>query len=148
MWQAVEIFLKDGRSYLFNLFDSDYNKNFLNILSVISHILNTSLPFTILSYWSKKSMNKELHFTIIESSRKYFELQEYTKKWVKREISNFDYLCLLNKYSSRSSLFSNDGWSCIISNKSLILLKILFASSNLCVWSLIKLYVNGGTLIR
>ena len=43
-----------------------------------------------------------MSYVVVENCKKYFESQEYTKKWVKRELTNFDYLCLINKYSSRS----------------------------------------------
>jgi len=41
-------------------------------------------------------------FPIVENSKAYFESQQYTNLWVTNKLSNYDYLCLLNKYSSRS----------------------------------------------
>ena len=35
MWQSVEFFLKDGRSYLFNLFHSDINDRLFALFKVI-----------------------------------------------------------------------------------------------------------------
>jgi hypothetical protein len=74
---GYEIFLKDGRSYLFNFFNLD---NFNRFQSLIE--------------------KKEV--TIINDLVKTFEKREYKNKFKKGEISNFVYLLLLNKYSTRT----------------------------------------------
>ena len=74
---GYEIFLKDGRSYLFNFFNLD---NFNRFQSLIE--------------------KKEV--TIINDLVKTFEKREYKNKFKKGEISNFVYLLLLNKFSTRT----------------------------------------------
>lgn len=74
---GYEIFLKNGRSYLFNFFNSKNMEMFQNFIS-------------------KKDIS------IINDPVKTFEKREYKNKFKKGEISNFQYLLLLNKYSTRS----------------------------------------------
>ena len=74
---GYEIFLKDGRSYLFNFFNFDNFNKFNELLT-------------------KKGV------TIINDPVKTFEKKDYKTKFKKGEISNFQYLLLLNKYSTRT----------------------------------------------
>ena len=83
-YQAIEIFLKNGKSYMFNLF----NELFLEqIYKEIKKI---------------KSKNPELSFVITESPKITFEKNEFTKKWDNNELSTFQYLLYINKYSGRT----------------------------------------------
>jgi len=45
MWQSVEFFLKDGRSYLFNLFNDEINDKFIEVIKVNCYfiILNNNI---------------------------------------------------------------------------------------------------------
>ena len=81
--QAIEIFLKNGKSYLYNLYKEDKLTNFYK------EIKNIQSKF-------------ELNFPIIEDSKKAFSDNNYTKEWEKREISTYQYLLYINKFSGRS----------------------------------------------
>ena len=74
---GYEIILKNGRSYLFNFFNSD---NFNKFQSIIA----------------KKGV------AICNDPVKLFEKKDYKNKFKKGEISNFQYLLLLNKFSART----------------------------------------------
>ena len=76
-WMALEIFMKNGKSYLFNFFNEDTNNYILDLLK-----------------------NKNIY--AIKNAKEYFEKKEYTKKWKDGRKSTYDHLLLLNKFSSRS----------------------------------------------
>lgn len=82
-YQAFEIYLKNGKSYFVNFFSEENRNNFISKVS---------------PYISKDK--------IILQCAKHFEINKYTQRWKDKEISTYDYLLLLNKYSSRSF---NDG---------------------------------------
>ena len=82
--QAIEIFLKDGKSYFFNLYKEEFLINFYQEIKKI------------------KSKFPKLNFTIIEDSKYAFEQYELTKKWENHEISTYQYLLYINKYSGRT----------------------------------------------
>ena len=75
---GYEIFLKDGRSYLFNFFNKEETNNFSNAI---------------------QQYTKNI---IINDPISYFEKKEYKSKFKKGEIDNFQYLLLLNKFSTRT----------------------------------------------
>ena len=75
---GYEIFLKDGRSYLFNFFQSKEIDKFTNLIL---------------------SKNKDI---IINDPVNYFEKKEYKLKFKKGEINNFQYLLLVNKFATRT----------------------------------------------
>ena len=77
IWISLEIFLKDGRSFLFNLFNEDLHSDFFEIL-------------------------KQKKVPTIKKMGEYFRKEELSKKWKEEKISTYDYLLLLNKLSSRS----------------------------------------------
>ena len=79
--QAIEIFLKNGKSYIFNFFNQNNLKLFIDTISSNSKLYN---------------------YNIIKEPKKQFETLNLTKKWEKNEISNYQYLLYLNKYSSRT----------------------------------------------
>ena len=79
MWQALEIYLKNGKSYFFNFLSED-NKN------------------TLLNWLAKdKEIKKLIH------KRDYFSMNKLLNRcWKNGAISTFENLLLLNKYGSRS----------------------------------------------
>ena len=77
IWISFEIFLKDGRSFLFNLFNQELQEDFFEIL-------------------------KRRKVPTIQKVGLYFRKEEFSKKWKEEKISTYDYLLLLNKFSSRS----------------------------------------------
>ena len=76
-WIALEIFLKDGRSFLFNLFNEETISDFFEVL-------------------------KRYKVPVIRKLNDFFKKEEFSKKWKEGKITTYDYLLLLNKYSSRS----------------------------------------------
>ena len=77
-WISQEIFLKNGKSYLFNFFNEKNNDEMFELFK------------------SKKIPR------VIKYPREIFEKEEFSKKWKEGKISTFEYLLILNKYSSRS----------------------------------------------
>ena len=76
-WISFEIFLKDGRCFYFNLFNEETLSDFLEALKIYK------IP-------------------IIRKPNEYFKKEEFCKKWREEKITTYDYLLLLNKYSSRT----------------------------------------------
>ena len=110
---GYEIFLKDNRTYLFNFFNKHNLKKFLHIMSdklelayknnnpnnVPLYSKNDNiLSISILNF----NINNEINFNVINDPVNVFEKTGYKYKYQKNEISNFKYLLLLNKYSSRT----------------------------------------------
>jgi len=81
--QAVEIYFENSTSVFISFFSETYLKQFLK---------------TIEEAIKKKPRNIE----IIKEPDQYFAMKKYREKWIKSEISNFDYLMLLNKYGGRT----------------------------------------------
>ncbi|CAD8059926.1 unnamed protein product [Paramecium primaurelia] len=75
---AIEIFCKNKKSYFFVLYDTEKRNQFLNCF--------------------KQNYN----ISIVIDRRAEFQAKNYTKKWLKGKITNFEYLMLINKYSGRS----------------------------------------------
>ena len=87
--QAIEIFLKNGKSYFFNFFSEEKLNSFLTKIA------------------EKQNNSKKINFQIIsiEKNKKYIEdykLNILSQNWEYGKISTLDYLLLLNKYSGRS----------------------------------------------
>ena len=76
-WISLEIFLKDGKSFLFNLFNDCTNEDLLDFL-------------------------KQQKIPVIKKVGEYFKKEEISKKWREDKITTFDYVLLLNKFSSRT----------------------------------------------
>ena len=76
-WVSLEIFMKDGKSYFFNFFNEDTNKDVFELLKL-----------------------KKVHY--IQKINEHFKKEDFAKKWKEEKISTFDYLLLLNKFASRS----------------------------------------------
>ena len=79
MWQGLEIYLKDGRSYFFNFLNTDKKKNFIDTI-----IKNDEINQV---YHRNNYLNKN---------------KNITEAWEKDIITTYEYLLLINKYSSRS----------------------------------------------
>ena len=81
LFQACELFLKNGKSYYFNFYSEEKKIQFFSIFTIENKLYNIDLIYDIKSFFKKKN---------------------YTKQWLTNEISNLEYLLLLNKFSSRS----------------------------------------------
>ena len=127
LYIGLEIFLKNNRSYMFNFFDKkvinkfireikiyiqDKNKQDNNQINIkedsekqtnknitISINSNSNLISNINNYNQNES---EVNFKLIEDPISEFRKLELQSKNKKGELSNFNYLLLINKYSSRT----------------------------------------------
>ena len=96
---GYEIFLKSNKSYLINFFNEGNSKKFIKYLvdkldkNNINNISNSIINLKV---------NEDNNFNIVKNSISYFEQSDFRNRHLKGEISNFKYLLLLNKYSSRS----------------------------------------------
>ena len=75
-WQGIEIFLKNGKSYIFNMLTEENYNNVKNILKTIKNIFFREKDFF------KKSLISE--------------------SWKNSILNTYEYLLFINKYSSRS----------------------------------------------
>ena len=114
MWQGIEIYLKNGKSYLFNLF-SEQKKN--NILKYFQEIKSRNVDKNkddiakinsdkntkdlIKNKLKNRNFFKEMEYLIHEKDFLMKEKQ-ISKEWKNFHISTYDYLLLVNKYGSRS----------------------------------------------
>ena len=80
-WTSHEFFMKNGKSYYFNFFKKSINDEIMSIY---------------------KSKSKNIQFSLIQNPKDYFERKEYTKKYKDNIITTYEYLLMLNKFSSRS----------------------------------------------
>ena len=127
LYIALEIFLKNNKSYMFNFFDKDINNQFIeeikkfttnknklrkNSINIIeepekqinkrknsSNIIDDSL---LLNTNISNQNDTEINFKIIEDPISEFRKMQLQAKNKKGELSNFDYLLLINKYGSRT----------------------------------------------
>ena len=85
--QAFEIFLKNGKSYFFNMLHPSHLKKLFKKLKELM-----------------KSNNQELCLTNVNELNEYniLDEKEINKKWKNSLISNYQYLLYLNKYSGRT----------------------------------------------
>ena len=110
---GYEIFMKDNRSHLFNFFNKNNLKNFLQLMSEKLELTyknnnpnniplysnnNNILSISSINY----NINNNINFNVINDPLNVFEKNGYKSKYQKGEISTFKYLLLLNKYSSRT----------------------------------------------
>ena len=79
-YRAFEIFLKNGKSYYFNLYSKDNLKKFFDEISKL----------------------RDIEKRIIRYPKKAFEEKNYYKSWIDDQISTYQYLLYVNKFSSRS----------------------------------------------
>ena len=114
---GYEIFMKDNRSHLFNFFNKNNLKKFLQIMSEkleayyivknnpnnANNLMMYSNNDNILSLQTLNfNINNDINFCVINDPLNIFEKNGYKMKYQKGEISNFKYLLLVNKYSSRT----------------------------------------------
>ena len=124
---GYEIFMKDNRSYLFNFFKKKSIKEVYSFLEKIKSSskenIKVSKKYNDEKEEKKKNSDKNVtrkisinnslnindfifnnyyNFKIIEDPLIYFEKLDLRSKYKKGEISNFNYLLLINKYSSRT----------------------------------------------
>ena len=79
---SLEIFMKCGKSYLFNFFNENTNDIILSEL-------------------------KAKNIKVIKNAKEYFDKKDYARKWKDGKKSTYDYLLILNKFSSRTYNDSN-----------------------------------------
>ena len=83
-------------------------KNFMLVPSafeIYDYTNNKSYFFTLFDPERRKdlfSKFREFRLAVIEDCRRHFKDMKYQDRWSKGKISTFDYLMLINKYSSRS----------------------------------------------
>ena len=82
--QAIEFFLSNGKSYLFNLYDESNRNDFIDKIKNILSFL------------------KDHKYEIITDQQDYFNKNKYTNLWLNKKISTLEYLLMINKYSNRS----------------------------------------------
>ena len=79
MWQAIEIYLKNGKSYFFNFLNNEKCKN---ILDIFKNNLITK---------------DKIHYRDFLKKEKLI-----TKRWVEERLSTYEYLLYVNKYGTRT----------------------------------------------
>ena len=102
---AYEIFMKDGRSYFFNFFTKKNREKFYdNFISKINRINSNLKKEKKREVYSKiyKYDSNYVNLELIEEPKTFFEKNDFRTKYIKNEISNFKYLLLVNKFSSRT----------------------------------------------
>ena len=123
---GYEIFMKDNRTYLFNFFSKQNIKDVYSFLEKVKNSSKENIKMPIKNYDEKEEIrrnsdkniirkisinslikndfiqNNNYNFKIIEEPLIYFEKLDLKSKYKKGEISNFNYLLLINKYSSRT----------------------------------------------
>ena len=81
-FQACEFYLKNGKSYYFNLYSEDKKIEFFSL-------------------FGNKDYNQH-DIKIISDLKTEFKKKDYTNQWLKNKISTLEYLLFINKYSCRS----------------------------------------------
>ena len=122
---GLEFFMKNNKSYLFNFFNEDNYNNFIETMifkiweNKPRNDKNDEFIVQILENYTKKFKKKskekispppvlkmyideEINFIFIQNLPNFFWEVKFRKKHYKGKLSNFKYLLLLNKYSSRS----------------------------------------------
>ena len=97
---AYEIFMKDGRSYFFNFFGKKNKDHFFELFILKVNEENIKIKSEKLFYY--KYDHNYIDIKIINDPSKYFGENEYKYLYKNSKISNFQYLLLVNKFSSRS----------------------------------------------
>jgi len=82
--QGIELFLNNGKSYFFNLYQEEICNNFFNNITDL------------------RKNDESFHFEVIDKPFDYFYKKKYTNKWIEKKISTLEYLLLVNKYSGRT----------------------------------------------
>ena len=83
LWQSIEIFHKNGKSYFINFFsETSCNEFFVALKQTLPPKSKTRITNT----------TKDIIAIVMD----------YQKKWIEKRISTYQYLLYINKYSSRS----------------------------------------------
>ena len=82
LWKGFEIYLKNGKSYIFNFLNSEEYESFMK------------------NFITKSKINKTKG--ILRKRNFLTEKNNICKEWVNGLISNYEYLLMLNRYGSRS----------------------------------------------
>jgi hypothetical protein len=80
MWQGIEIYLKNGKSYLFNILDDSKCQKILEIFN----------------------NNKELSHKLLLKKNFKRDIDLIQKEWLSDRLDTYNYLLFLNKYGNRS----------------------------------------------
>ena len=123
LYIGIEIFMKDNKSYMFNFFDKNainkffeeikkyiYDNNKLYKINTVKEEnlknskININNPYNLNNQYQNKS---EINLKLIEDPISEFKKLNLKSKNKKGELSNFDYLLQINKYSSRTYNDSN-----------------------------------------
>ena len=103
---AYEIFMKDGRSYFFNFFTKKnrekFYDNFITKINKVNSNLKKEKKNDSDSSKLYKYDNNYVNLELIEEPKTFFEKNDFRTKYIKNEITNFQYLLLVNKFSSRT----------------------------------------------
>ena len=83
--QAFEIYLNNGKSYFFNLYQEKICQQFFDTIEKI-----------------KNNENTKYNFEIIREPYDYFFKKKYTSNWLDKKISTLEYLLKVNKFSGRT----------------------------------------------
>ena len=79
LWQGFEIYLKNGKSYLFNMFSEEIKNNIFDFFNKDENIKN-----------------------LIHSKDFLYKEKQISKEWEKFHLQTYEYLLLVNKYGSRT----------------------------------------------
>ena len=82
LFQACELYLKNGKSYYFNFFSEEKKIDFFSLFGNKDYT-----PYDI---------------KIISDLKTEFKKKDYSNLWLKNKISTLEYLLFINKYSCRS----------------------------------------------
>ena len=83
MWQGIEIYLKNGKSYFFNFLTKENNQFILDL------------------FRNNTILKDKIH------EKDYFKSQKIMNEWMEERLSTYEYLLFINKYSSRTFNDSN-----------------------------------------
>ena len=81
--QALEIFLYNGKSYLFNFYKETIRDDFFNNIEKIN-------------------IDKKYNFELIKDPENYFIKKKFTSNWLDKKITTLEYLLKINKFSGRT----------------------------------------------
>ena len=97
---AYEIFMRDGRAYYFNFYTGVNRKLFFDKL--INNFNSTNYKISDKDKLYYTFDHNFINITFYNEPNLDFQKNEYRLKYLKNELTNFQYLLLVNKFSSRS----------------------------------------------
>ena len=90
--QAYEIFLSNGKSYFINFYSPKRAETFKKTICEYYNFSSKAQKYNI----------ESPYINIIINCKAYVEKKKFHSFWKKEKISTYKYLCLLNKYSTRT----------------------------------------------